>query len=192
MNAVPAPRTRSSRVDEASWIEAALSLLADGGIAAVRVEPLALKLGVTKGAFYSRYPTRDALHVAMLQYWRREKTSELIETLSVEESAAERLQRLLMFPFRRPDVQERARLEMAIRIWAHGDPRAAATMDEIDGQRLKHLQALLIANGVAPEDAEARAFVMYGYLIVEGSLPGKRSESVQQACRRFLSSGISQ
>ena len=83
MNAVPAQRNRSSRVDEASWIEAALSLLADGGIAAVRVEPLALKLGVTKGAFYSRYPTRDALHVAMLQYWRREKTSELIETLSV-------------------------------------------------------------------------------------------------------------
>ena len=63
-----------SRIDESRWIEAALTLLADGGVDAVKVEPLAERLGVTKGAFYVRYANRDELLLAMLDYWRREST----------------------------------------------------------------------------------------------------------------------
>ena len=47
-----------SRLDKDAWVETALAMLADGGIDAVRVEPLALLLGVTKGAFYARFPAR--------------------------------------------------------------------------------------------------------------------------------------
>jgi AcrR family transcriptional regulator len=177
-----------SRIDESRWIEAALVLLADGGIDAVRVEPLAERLGVTKGAFYPRYATRDDLLVAMLEYWRRESTVAVIAGLgALNESPAERLHRVLMLPFRRPDVRERARMEMAIRLWGHRDPRAAATMKEIDAYRLQYFQSVLESNGLAPGHAEARAFLVYAYIIADGTLPGERSEGVRAICRDFLS-----
>ena len=185
-----APKARVSRIDEARWIESALSLLAYGGIDAVRVEPLAERLGVTKGTFYSRYATRDDLLAAMLEYWRRESTVAVIAGFgAINEPPAERLRRVLMLPFRRPDVRERGRMEMAIRLWAHRDPRAAATMQEIDAYRLQYFRSVLESNGLAPAEAEARAFLLYAYIIADGTLPGERSEKVRVMCREFLSQG---
>jgi AcrR family transcriptional regulator len=182
------PRTKVSRIDAASWIEAALTLLADGGIDAVRVEPLAQRLGVTKGAFYARYASRDALHAAMLDYWRQESTiAVLTQFQAIAESPEERLRRVLMLPFRRPDIKERARMEMGFRIWAYRDAAAAATMQEIDAYRLSYFRSVLEANGYTSEDAEARAFLIYAYIIADGTLPGNRTESVRALCRRILS-----
>jgi hypothetical protein len=45
-----------SRLSRERWIEAALDALADGGVAAVAVEPLAARLGVTKGSFLPGRP----------------------------------------------------------------------------------------------------------------------------------------
>ena len=60
---------RSSRLDASAWIEAALEALADGGVEAVRVEPLAKALDVTKGSFYWHFADRRALIDAMLTSW---------------------------------------------------------------------------------------------------------------------------
>ena len=39
------------------------------GIEAVRVEPLAIHLGVTKGSFYLHFKDCAELHVAMFEQW---------------------------------------------------------------------------------------------------------------------------
>ena len=117
-------------------------------------EPLALKLGVTKGAFYARYPTRDALLMAMLDYWRRVSTLDVLSGFAaIDESPERRLDRVVKLSSRRPDVRNRGLLEMGIRIWADSDPIAAATMQEIDSYRLDYFKAVLRANGF--EEAEA-------------------------------------
>ncbi|MGZ8283505.1 MAG: TetR/AcrR family transcriptional regulator [Allosphingosinicella sp.] len=181
-------RRRVSRIAESRWIEAALTLLADGGVDAVKVEALAEGLGVTKGAFYVRYGNRDELLLAMLDYWRRESTIAVLDAFgALNETPAERLQRVLLLPFRRPDVKERARMEMGIRIWAYRDPRPAATMREVDAHRLRYFQSVLEANGFPPAEAEARAFLIYAYVIADGTLPGERSEVVRAHCRDLLS-----
>ena len=180
-------RARISRLDESDWIEAALGLLADGGIDAVKVEPLAERLGVTKGAFYARYDTRDDLLVAILDYWRRESTVAVIAGLgAINEAPAERLQRILRLPFRRADAKDRGRMEMAIRLWGHRDPRAAATMAEVDAYRLQYFRSVLEWNGVPRDEAEARAFLIYAYIAVDGTLPGERSERMRAICRDVL------
>ena len=43
------------------WVEAARSAMVEGGIDAVAVEPLARRLGVTKGSFYWHFKDRRAL-----------------------------------------------------------------------------------------------------------------------------------
>src|ERR671934_2749006 len=69
------------RLSRERWIEAALDALADGGVAAVAVEPLAVRLGVTKGSFYWHFRDRDQLLAAALKEWERTGTEELIKRL---------------------------------------------------------------------------------------------------------------
>ena len=56
---------RSEYLDEETWIEGALDLLVSGSIDTVRIEPLAKKLGVTKGSFYWHFTDRAALLEAL-------------------------------------------------------------------------------------------------------------------------------
>ena len=63
-----APPTRTPR---SSWIDAGLSALAAGGPDAVRIEPLAKALGVTRGGFYWHFENRRALLDEMLDTWER-------------------------------------------------------------------------------------------------------------------------
>ncbi|MGH3388225.1 MAG: TetR family transcriptional regulator, partial [Actinomadura sp.] len=43
---------RKTRLSRADWANAALEAIAEGGLAAVAIEPLATRLGTTKGSFY--------------------------------------------------------------------------------------------------------------------------------------------
>ena len=71
-----APPTRTPR---SKWIEQGLRALAAGGPDAVRIEPLAQALGVTRGGFYWHFDGRDALLEAMLDTWERSTTDEVFE-----------------------------------------------------------------------------------------------------------------
>ena len=68
-------RTRLKRQD---WVDAALEAIADGGLAAVAVVPLAERLGATKGSFYWHFPSREALIEAALAAWEQTTTSAVI------------------------------------------------------------------------------------------------------------------
>lgn len=182
-------RKRSSRIDASVWLEAALQQLADGGIDQVRIEPLAAQLGITKGAFYKRYANRDELLAAMLDYWFEESTASVIATYAdVDEPPPERLERILLTPFRRADFRERARMEMAIRLWAHHDIRAAETMRRVDAQRLRYMEQVLRGNGFEAKDAASRAFLIYAYILTEGTMSDAPRDGLRDRCRALLRS----
>ena len=87
---------RSTRTPRSKWIEAGLRALADGGPDAVRVEPLARALGVTRGGFYWHFTGRSALLAEMLDTWERSTTDEVVERLEREGGdASAKLRRLL-------------------------------------------------------------------------------------------------
>src|ERR1700736_2378950 len=68
-----------TRTPRASWIDGGLRALAAGGPDAVRIEPLAEALGVTKGGFYWHFEDRRALLEEMLDTWERVVIDEAIE-----------------------------------------------------------------------------------------------------------------
>ena len=78
-----------TRTPRSTWIEAGLRALAAGGPDAVRIEPLAQVLGVTRGGFYWHFADRRALLDEMLDTWERATTEEV-----VEQAVAERLRRI--------------------------------------------------------------------------------------------------
>src|SRR5260370_13787965 len=73
-----------TRTPRRRWIDEGLRALAAGGPDAVRIEPLAKALGVTRGGFYWHFEDREALLTEMLDTWERAATDEVIERVERE------------------------------------------------------------------------------------------------------------
>src|SRR4029077_16836251 len=66
------------RTPRGAWVDAALQAVAAGGPDAVRVEALAVTLGVSKGGFYWHFKDRQALLDEMLDVWEQAGTDDVI------------------------------------------------------------------------------------------------------------------
>lgn len=84
-----------SRLSAADWEQAALEALAEGGLAAVAVEAIARRLGVTKGSFYWHFPTREALLQAALERWERSDEREVLGLIETVSDPRERVRELV-------------------------------------------------------------------------------------------------
>lgn len=159
------------------WIEAGLAEIAAGGIAAVRVEVLAKKLGVTKGGFYWHFKDQPALLNAILRHWADGRIA-AIEKQTADDgaAAAARLKSIIQLYSDRVSAQGMA-IELAIRQWSRGDEGAAAAVAKVDAARLKNVQRLYERMGYARADAEGRAFLFYAFVFGQSLLAGKSGRS---------------
>ncbi len=82
---------KQTKLTTHDWEKAALQVIADQGISALGVEPLARKLGVTKGSFYWHYKNRRALLEGALALWERVETENVIVRVEKEASPRKRL-----------------------------------------------------------------------------------------------------
>ncbi len=81
-------RTKLSADD---WEREALILIADKGIQGLAVEPLARRMGITKGSFYWHFSNRDALLEQALAGWEKHDSRNLETSLGSIDQPRERL-----------------------------------------------------------------------------------------------------
>ena len=137
------------------WIEAAIIMLAEDNVEALRVDTLAEKLGVTKGSFYWHFKGRDDLLFALLDEWRLRMTSE-VQSLIFDRSGTpwERLERLLRIAISgRPDVPG-GPFEMTLRDWARRDPKVDGVIRAVDADRIAFAAQLYREAGLSEEEAQ--------------------------------------
>ena len=91
----PADNNRE-RLSADDWVDAALQLVAEEGLGRLAIEPLALRLGVTKGSFYWHFRSRNALIDALLERWRQHGERDLLATLGPISDPRERLRQLFL------------------------------------------------------------------------------------------------
>jgi AcrR family transcriptional regulator len=152
-----------ARIGRDEWIREALKLLLAEGIAGVRVEPLALRLKVTKGSFYWHFKDRAALHAAMLEHWRRIATRAIAERVDQAGGTPRaKLRRLIGFG---TSGVAPGTLETAMRGWARHDATVAAAIAAADDERIAYVSGLLRALGIKPGVADVRARILYLALI---------------------------
>jgi AcrR family transcriptional regulator len=168
------PPARRDRLDAAAFIEAAFEALARDGIEAVRVEPLAAALGVTKGSFYWHFADRDALLAALFDRWAKGRVAAIRAETDNGADPRATLYRLIELYARGPNTRGLA-IELAIRGLARGDARAAAAVNAVDGERLARVAALFGGLGHKAADAEACAFLFYAFVFGQ-SLIARRSD----------------
>ena len=127
---------KKRRLTREDWIEAATHRLVKRSIDAVRVEPLADDLKVSRGSFYWHFKSRSELLEAILTTWQERQTRRIVERIRQDRlmSPAEQLERLRKLPPRTKSTREAAALELAIRAWARRDPLARRVVDEDDAQ----------------------------------------------------------
>jgi AcrR family transcriptional regulator len=155
---MPAP-TRTPRT---AWIDAGLEALAAGGPDAVRIEPLAQALGVTRGGFYWHFASRPAFLEALLETWERRSTDEVLERVESEGGdPREKVRRAGTLTFSR----ELLPVDLAVRDWARRDPAVAERLRRVDNRRMEYLRRLIGAFASDPADVEARAMLVFSLAI---------------------------
>lgn len=168
MTTARARRPAAPTLDAAQWVEAAFDALAEGGIDAVRVDPLAKKLSVTRGSFYWHFKDREALHQMMLKEWRKRASYMIGSRIESRTSAPdERLKQTLALPNSSPRAKRAAAIELAIRLWAGRDTNAAKAVKHIDRVRLVYYAKLFSEMGLTEKEARKRAFLFYATLLAQ-------------------------
>jgi AcrR family transcriptional regulator len=166
------PKDKVVRLDAQAWISAAFDALADGGIDAVRVEPLAKALAITKGSFYWHFADRRALIDAMLAAWAGGRIAAIREQAADRGEPAAVLRALADLYMRNANLRGLA-VELAIRSLARSDEPAEKAVRDVDRERLAHVGKLFAGLGWPRAEAQARAILFYSYLFGQSLLDSK-------------------
>ncbi len=146
------------------WAQAALDAIADGGIEAVAVEPLARKLGVTKGSFYWHFQNRKALLKAALEAWEQQETTDVVRQVEGIDDPRHRLQQV----FRVANSGFRNGRLTGVFAASSSDPLIGPVVERVAKNRLDFLIDCYAALGFTPEDA--RRWAMFAYATFMGTL----------------------
>jgi AcrR family transcriptional regulator len=182
-----AARNRSkARLGREDWIRAALDAIAEGGLAAVAVEPLARRLGVTKGSFYAHFSNRDELVEAALEAWEHSHAQEQLAQFEAIEDPAERLAAVLRVATEfsqsgAPSVHGRLMGEL-------DDERVRGAVSRVNGARMERLAATYRQLGLSQAAARDRARIAYAAYIglLQISRESPESRMKQADLNRFL------
>ena len=154
-------RVATVRTPRGAWVDAALEALATGGPDAVRVEALAVRLGVSKGGFYWHFADRHALLDEMLDAWERVGTEGIIERFDSQRGDPRgKLQQL----FELAPTANFA-IELAVRDWSRRDKDVAKRLRRVDNRRMDWLRSLFGEFCPDESDVEARSMLAYSLLI---------------------------
>src|SRR5436190_23415461 len=99
------------------WLDQGLKTLAKGGFTALKAEPLAKAMGVSRGSFYWHFADISAFHAAILKHWREIAAEQIIAGVEAASADENPLGVLLRRVF-----GERLGIENAVRIGASVDP----------------------------------------------------------------------
>ena len=155
----------TTRTPRGRWIEEGLRALAGGGPDAVRIEPLAQALGVTKGGFYWHFDDRPALLEEMLDTWERESIDEVIERVEAEGAAGDGRAALGRLFALAGAGDELLTLDLAIRDWSRRDAAVADRLRRVDNRRMEYLRAQFGAFCTDEADVEVRSMLAFSLWI---------------------------
>ena len=166
------------------WIKQGLKTLASSGFTALKADPLAKAMGVSRGSFYWHFADLGAFHAAILKRWREIAAEQIIA--DVEAGGGEPLAALL-----RRSFGARLDLERAVRNWAAFDAAAKVAVRAIDRRRIDYIETLLTMRGLAPAMAQARAQILYwtflGFALSGTPVPAARLQRLLDEILQMVS-----
>ena len=150
-------KAERATLSAADWEREALELIAEKGVQALAVEPLARRMGITKGSFYWHFPNRESLLEQALLRWEDHDRRNLNKALGAIDDPSERLQSF----FRRVG-KERLTHEVYSALCAAADhPQVAPVLERVADRRMEHIARAFRELGIDPVEAPHRARLTY-------------------------------
>ncbi|WP_417524952.1 TetR/AcrR family transcriptional regulator [Marinovum sp.] len=174
-------KTEGWRGSRELWLNAASAAFVAGGEAAVKIQPLAQQLKLSRTSFYWFFKDRDALLAALLDHW------EAVNTAAIERACAAYAESLtegvlnLLFEF----LDERAfdpRFDFAVRGWAIRSEAVNARVARADAARIAAIRGLFERFGLTGEGADVRAHAVY--LVQIGYISMQITETLETRLKR--------
>lgn len=154
------------------WLDAAYDLLVDGGIQAVKVMPMAQKLGLSRTSFYWHFADREALLTGLVGRWQAKNTANLVARCQDPAVTIAEAMLNLIDCWVEPALFD-SRLEFAMRTWALTDAGVEVAMARADAARLAAITDLFRRFGYAGPEADTRARTLYltqvGYIALRSN-----------------------
>jgi AcrR family transcriptional regulator len=160
------------RLSAEDWTGAALAAIADGGLATVAVEPLAARLGATKGSFYWHFTNRDALVEATMQLWERACTDAIIDLV---EAAGDPPRKLSLLFTTVLGQARSSRLETNVFAVAE-HPLVGPVVRRVTRRRLDYVERLFTEAGFEAGEARRRALLAYTAYVGQAQLAARLPE----------------
>lgn len=142
------------------WLEAAYDALKESGVDAVRVMPLAKRLGLSRTSFYWFFQDREQLLAALLARWKDKNSGGMVRQC---ESYAESISEAILNVFEcwvNPELFD-SQFEFAVRSWALQSEEVSVEIAAADEARINALAAMFRRFGYETEAADARARTIY-------------------------------
>jgi len=154
----------------------------------VRVETLAVGLGVSKGGFYWHFADRQALLTEMLDVWEKAMVEDVIARVESELTDPRARVRQLFALAPSADFT----VELALRDWSRRDKDVAKRLRRVDSRRMEWLRSLFGQFCPDEDDVEARSMLAYSLLIGSYFVAAQhgdksRSQVLQLSVDRLLS-----
>lgn len=180
--------TSKKRLSKLDWLQAGFQALAAQGPQALKAEPLARRLKVSKGSFYWHFKDIADYKTAMLTLWQQQATGDIIAEISAKPGAAQaqladlisRVSRLDMVAYGGTNI------EAAIRDWARYDRLAQEALQGVDRQRLSYLERLFQSCDFDKSLSKTKAALLYGALNGLQGLAYAGQVDVQRELRHLL------
>lgn len=158
------------RGSQEGWLEAAYEALLGSGVEAVKIQPLAKKLRLSRTSFYWFFEDREHLLTALIARWRDGNTGNLVrQSEAYAESIAEAI--LNVFDCWLDTSLFDSQFEFAIRSWAIQSPDILGEVNAADKVRIDALTAMFVRFGFEHVSADVRARTMYltqiGYISMQ-------------------------
>jgi len=149
------------------WLQAGFRALTKAGPQALKAEPLAKSLKVSKGSFYWHFKDIKTFKAAMISYWEQAATADVIA--QINGGTANPTEKLYTLAQRSTELPSASyggpSSESAIRDWGKYDPNIAKIVSKIDAQRIAFTEALFLEAGHKKTQASQSARLLYSALI---------------------------
>jgi AcrR family transcriptional regulator len=139
------------------WEKEALELIAEQGVQALAVEPLARRMGITKGSFYWHFPGREALLDQALKRWEEHDARNLKTALGEFDDPRDRL---VSF-FRRVGKEKLTHEVYSELCAAAGHPQVEPVLERVANRRMAQISAAFRELGMEPTAARHQARLTY-------------------------------
>jgi AcrR family transcriptional regulator len=153
----PVQKSERTTMSAADWERAALDLIAEQGVQAMAIEPLARRMRITKGSFYWHFSSREILLEQALLRWEKHDIRNLNTSLGEIDHPRDRL---ISF-FRRVGKEKLTHEVYSELCAAAGHPHVEPVLERVAERRMKHLSCAFEEMGMEPDLARNQARLTY-------------------------------